>query len=153
MVTISSQDFSKPPALCFGFGTGFNTRDASLGALKELRINTSNLVKAISFFNGYLDRKFTTKIISSPDRMNFYSTNKPRAKLRFLDHDNPLVEGIVKNSDNCNLKAIVERFEQASLDIYGLDFTPRCFQDKNVFVTRAFSPQLFPLQFQQDNVF
>lgn len=152
MITISTQDFSKPPALTFGCGVGFDLREALVGALKELRSNAINLVKAITCFDGFLTRIITTKIESIPDRMSFYSTCAPRAKLRFLDNDNPLVNGIVENVNSPCLDALIDRFKQIGFDIYGLDCTPCCFQDKNVFVTRTFSPQLYPLQFEQEDV-
>ncbi len=153
MATISSQDFSRPPSLCFGYGTGFDIPEALSGAINELKINASNLIKAISFYKGYLERKFTTKIESSPDRMNLYSTSAPRDKLQFLDNANPFVEGIVESLAPRTLDALIERCSGSMIDIYGIDFTPNCFLDKNVFVTRAFSPQLYPLQFQHEDGF
>lgn len=154
MVTISSQDFSKPPSLIHGCGVGFDLREALMGALKELRNCAINLVKAVTFFDGFLTRPFTTtRIEGIPDRMRFYSTCFPRPKLRFLDNVNPLVDGIVENVGQPGLDALIDRFRQIDFDIYGLDCTPGCFQDKSVYVTRAFSPQLYPLQFEQEDVF
>lgn len=153
MLTISSLDSSKPPSLCFGLGVGFNLQGAMTGALKELRINASNLVKAVSLFDGFLTRRFANKIVSIQDRMNLYATSTPRAKLRFLDTERPLVEGVVESTEQDSLDALIERLNKINFDIYGLDCTPSCFQQMNVFVTRAFSPQLFPLQFEADTRF
>ena len=85
--------------------------------------------------------------------MNLYSTAAPREKLLFLDSDNPLVDGIVENTKAADLDSLVERFKQIDFDLYALDCTPECFRDKNVYVTRAFSPQIFPMQFEQEGVF
>ena len=83
----------------------------------------------------------------------FYATHVPREKLKFLDAKNPLVEGVVEDAVRADLDAIVERFKEIDFDIYAIDCAPACFQDKNVVVTRAFSPQLYPLQFVQEDVF
>jgi len=153
LITISSEDFSKPPSLCFGCGTGFNLDDAILGAIEELRQNTINLIKGVTVIDGFLNRSFTSKVETIADRMNFYSTSIPRSKLRFLDNDNPLINGIVKNTEQPDLDVLVNRFKQIGFDIYGLDCTPLCFRDKNVYVTRAFSPQLYPMQFEKDDAY
>lgn len=151
LITITSNDFSKPPSLCFGCGVGFDINIALHGALEELRQNTINLIKGITFIDGFFDRQFTTNIESIPDRMNFYSTSAPREKLKFLDIVNPLIDGIVEEEAQQDLKSIINRFEIINFDIYGIDCTPRCFSDKNIYVTRAFSPQLYPLQFEQED--
>ena len=153
MITISSSNFSKPPALCFGYGVDFDMSAATSGALNELRTNAINLVKAIMMFSSFLSRQFTDRITSIPDRMNFYSTHTPRAKLHFLDQDNPPPEGIVEEIHEPDLESLIERFRQSELDVYGIDVTPRAFEDLDVYATRAFSPQLYPLQFEQENAY
>ena len=85
--------------------------------------------------------------------MNLYATSAPREKLKFLDNNNPLMEGIVEDAKQPGLDSLIDRFNKIGFDIYGIDFTPQCFKDKNVFVTRAFSPHLYPLQFEQENDF
>jgi len=139
--------------LSFGCGVGFSFSEALTSALEELRSNAINQVKGIAAIEGFLTKVFTTKIEEIPDRGNFYATSAPREKLTFLDSNNPLVDGVFENAQLYDLDALVDRFRQAEFDVYGLDCTPLCFQDKNVFVTRAFSPQLYPLQFKQEDVF
>ena len=153
LITISSNDFSKPPSLSFGCGVGFDTASAISGAIEELRINAVNLVKGISVIDGFLTRKFSGRVEDIQDRANFYATNIPRAKLKFLDKNIPLIDGIVEDVMQADLNALVERFKLININIYGIDCTPRCFQDKNAVVTRAFSPQLYPLQFEKEDVF
>ena len=153
LITISSNDFSKAPSLSFGCGVGFDLASAIEGAVEEIRINAINLVKGISVIDGFLSKKFTGKIESMQDRANFYATHVPRRKLKFLDAKNPLVEGVVEDAVRADLDAIVERFKEIDFDIYAIDCAPACFQDKNVVVTRAFSPQLYPLQFVQEDAF
>ena len=151
MITLSSKNHSKPPSLNFGYGVGFTLDDAIKSALLELRLNAVNLIAGISMINGFLTREFTNKIETVQDRMNYYSTSKPREKLRFLDNENPVVDGVVEEMQEPTLNGIIDRFKDAGFDIYGLDCTPECFRDNNVFVTRAFSPQLYPLQFEQED--
>ena len=153
IATISSQDFSIPPALAFGCGAGFDLNQALAGAIKELRFHVINLIKGVSVIDGFLTRKFMGKIEALPERMNFYSTSSPRKKLKFLDNDNPLTDGIMEATSTPDLDSLIDRFKKINFDIYGIDCTPRCFQDKNVFVTRAFSPQLYPIQFEEEDVF
>lgn len=153
LITISNGDTSKPPALCFGCGANFELDGAIKGALEELRLNVVNLIKAITIFKGFLTRQLPKKIESIPDRMGLYATSLPREKLKFLDNKNLLVDGIVEDEKQHGLDALVNRFSKINFEIYGIDCTPQCFQDKNVFVTRAFSPQLYPIQFEQENVF
>jgi len=153
LITISSNDFSKGPSISFGCGVGFDITSAITGAIEEIRINAINLIKGISVIDGFLSKKFTGKIESMQDRANFYATNVPRAKLKFLDIKNPLVDGIVEDEINHDVDALVERFKQIDFDIYAIDCTPACFEDKNAIVTRAFSPQLYPLHFEQEGAF
>ena len=156
MVTISTKDYSKPPSLCFGCGVGFSLDEAITGAIEELRQNSANLVKGVTVIDGFLTKQFTDTITSIPDRMNFYSTSTPREKLKFLDNDNyisdEVIDSIVKDAIPPNLDNLTSRFSKIKFDIYGIDCTPRCFSDKNVFVTKAFSPQLYPLQFGKEGL-
>jgi thiazole/oxazole-forming peptide maturase SagD family component len=153
LLAISSKDHTRSPSLSFGCGVGYNFDSAIAGALEELQLNIVNLVKAVSVFDGYLTRSFNSKIESIQDRMNFYATPLPRSKLKFLDNGNSLADGIVQDLEKPGFDALVKRFNQANIDVYGIDCTPLCFQEKKVFVTRAFSPQLYPLQFLQEDVF
>lgn len=153
LATISNRDISRPPSLCFGFASGYTLADAVNGAIEELRFNTLNLTKAVSMFNGFIDRKFTDKIENLQDRMQFYATSAPRSRLRFLDESVPPPEGLVEEVQEPGLDTLISRFVKAGLDIYGIDCTPAGFSGRNVYVTRAFSPHLYPLQFQHENVF
>lgn len=153
MVVICSQDFSLPPSLCAGYGAGFSVEEALAGAVRELRINVGNLVKAVAVYDDYLEWKPDSPIESAQDRMHLYSTSAPREKLKFLDRDNPVMKGVVEEVEAHSLEVLVNRFAQVGFDLFGLDFTPACFQDKGVFVTRAFSPQLIPLQTCDEDTF
>ncbi len=153
LITLSSKDFSKPPSLCFGCGTGFTLDEAVLSAMEELRQNAINLVKGVTVIDGFLNKRFSEKVESIPDRMNFYSTSIPRAKLHFLDNEHPLIVGITEDAAQPTLDVLIDRFKQIGFDVYGIDCTPLCFKDKNVYVTRAFSPQLYPMQFEKEDAY
>ena len=153
MLTISSSDFSKPPSLNFGFGVGCTLAQAVMSALEELRVNVCNMIEGVSSIPGYLNQSFHGKIEDIPDRMNYYSTSIPRARLGFLDMNNPLIDDIYTETSENDFSELVERFSRHNMAVYGIDITPECFKDKNVYVTRAFSPNLYPLQFVDENVF
>ena len=153
LITISSNNIEKPPSLNFGIGVGSNINEAMSGALEELRLNTVNLAKGISVIDGFLTQKFTGNIDSLLSRMSLYSSSAARKKLKFLDNDNPLRDGIYEDLKQPTLEDLVARLYQTNHDIYGIDCTPQCFLNKNVYVTRAFSPQLYPLQLSNEDVF
>jgi ribosomal protein S12 methylthiotransferase accessory factor YcaO len=153
MATISSSESGLAPALVVGFGVGLNLAQAQSRSMDELRTNALNLLTCISSQKDFLRRQFSHEITSLPDRMNFYSTSRPRARLTFLDHTNPLTDGVYDDLELESLEGVIERLTGHGIGIYGIDVTPRCFADKNVFVTRAFSPHLFPLQFEADRWF
>jgi len=153
LITIHSKKIDRPPSLCFGSGVGFDLAQAIDGAIDELRQNVANLVKGVTVIEGFLSRKFTDKIEGIPDRMNYYSTSTPGGKLKFLDNNNPLIDGVYEDMKRFDITALVERFEDVNYEIYGIDCTPLCFSNKNIYVTRAFSPQLYPIQFEQEDVF
>lgn len=102
----------------------------------------------------YLSREFHSATIKSiPDRMNYYATKMPRPRLVFLDTDNPLGDDIYEGIEDGDLDRVVERFERQKLDIFGIDVTPGCFKEINAVVTRAFSPDLYPLQYEGERSF
>lgn len=154
MTTISSKDYNKPPSLIFGYGVGFSLHQALLKSLDELRTNALNFLVGVSSDKDFLRKNHDYRNIKSiPDRMNFYSTHHPRSRLAFLEMENPVIDGAYKNLDKENLGTVVKQFSDNHLKIYGIDMTPACFKDKNVYVTRAFSPNLFPLQYEEENSF
>lgn len=150
MTTISSDRHDRPPSLVFGYGAGVGLEQALQGALNELRTNTSNLIYMLNHDAGYLDRSTWGRIESIPDRMNYYSTCRPRSRLYFLDMQNPLQGAVYQEAANDTLDEVVRRFEDKNLKIYGIDCSPACFMDLGVYVTRAFSPMLYPLQYQEE---
>ena len=152
MTTIASKEHNKPPSLIFGYGVGFSLHQALLKSIDELRTNALNLLVSVASDNNYLRKNHDYRHIKSiPDRMNFYSTHHPRSRLAFLDMKNPVINGAYNNLDNEELETVVRQFSNNQLKIYGIDMTPACFKDKNVYVTRAFSPSLFPLQYEEEN--
>lgn len=153
MITASSNDVSKPPSLCFGCGAGVTLAEAIDDAAREFRFNALNLVKGVLLLDGFLTRTFPGKIEDLQDRMNFYATAAPRARLRFLDQHNPLSDTAYEEGSPGALDGLIERFRRMRTDIYVADCTPACFAPFNVYVTRAFSTGMYPLQFQQSNVF
>jgi hypothetical protein len=153
LVTVSSKDIDAPPSLCFGIGVGCTLNDALDGAIKELRFSASNFVKAVTIFNGFLDRKFTGTVESITDRMHFYATSAPRSRLMFLDREHPMGEAVYEPLESPGLDGLVWRFKQSGVDIYGLDCTPESFRGTGVCVTRAFSTGLFPMQFSGERDF
>jgi ribosomal protein S12 methylthiotransferase accessory factor YcaO len=150
MSTVSSSDFARPPALVFGFGAGLNLAEALSGSVNELRTNALNLLACIQQKKGFLTRQFDRNITSMADRMNLYSTSAPRARLAFLDTANPLRDGIFEDLNAADLDSVVRRLVGHGIRIFGIDVTPRCFAKLNVYVTRAFSPDLSPLQFEEE---
>ncbi len=153
MVTASSADFSKPPSLCFGCGAGFDLQQALEGAIREFRFSAINLVKGVTLIDGFLTKTFSGKIEELQDRMMFYSSAAPRAKLRFLDAENPLPGAVYEDEPAPCLESLVARYKSAGLDIYAIDCTPACFRNLNVYVTRAFSTGMYPMQFKQEGYF
>ena len=153
LATISSSDFSKPPSLCFGCGAGFDLAGSIEDAVRELRFNVLNLIKGTLLQDGFLTKTFAEKIEGLQDRLNFYATASPRAQLRFLDRDNPLADTDYEDAETQSLDALIDRFRRVGIDLFAIDCTPTCFNAFNVCVTRALSPGLFPLQFQQEDSF
>lgn len=151
LMTAGSKDFSKPPALCFGCGVGFDLAQAIDDAVREFRFNALNLIKGMKLLPGFMSRRFSGKIEELQDRLNFYATAAPREKLRFLDQNNPLSDAAFESASAHSLEVLIDRFRRIDKDIYAVDCTPACFAPFNVYVTRAFSTGLYPLQFQQEN--
>ena len=150
MLILSSRNFYKPPAITFGLGAGLNLKDAINSAMTELRQYAINQVKGIELIPGFLRRRVSRNVESIPDRMNLYATSKPRRKLKFLDRDIGTDKGMFQPIDDASLTSLLKRFEDTNIDILAIDCTPACFSDAGSIVTRAFSPQLYPLQFQHE---
>ncbi|WP_297527140.1 YcaO-like family protein [Thiohalobacter sp.] len=150
LLAISSDHPEQGPALLFGFGAGLTLDEAAYGALRELRLNAMNLVRALKMMPDLLTQHPPAKVDGIAQRMQLYASAVPRPHLRFLD------EADMAQADDCtscppDLDALLDRFRNAEIDIHAVDCTPECLADLGVHVVRAFSTGLYPLQFERED--